>query len=566
MKRNIWLLMALSVVFSMVATQCVVATPTPEVVEKVVTQEVEVEKEVVVTATPEPAHEKVYRIVTSEPRTGVDPAVATTARSMRMTELMHDPLFARDRDNKPVVPWASDSWEISDDYTVYKFHIRDGLRFTDGSPLTVEDVMFSFERMQASDLWKVRLLAVKSIEIEGDDTIVLTMDRSFPEFMDLPGWNLGYMIVSKAFCEDGCDLNQPGAVTSGPYYLEEYVPKSHAVLRKNPYYWMEGYPTFDKIEWTFSTDPLASVAAVESGAADHMMPIPAAEVPRLRQTPGVTVHYAAATDSWRGFGFDKSKPPFSDKRVRQAFGYLMEPEEITEACWYGVGSTLYGGYFYEKDPWFKNFGQEPWKGLAREERVEIAKGLLREAGWWDEDGDGIAESHGVEGIPDATKLETNCVYESTWLQSECHVLLASEWAKDAGFSIIPDRWETGGYWADVWADKHTMWHAARSTNDSPWGRITSAFRSDGSNKPNLMGGSFEDPELDAMIDEMNYEGDMEKKIQLMSDIVDYIVDQQYFVATGSQDQVQLTTDQLINFYITSDHSLRALITADIPGR
>jgi len=393
------------------------------------------------------------------------------------------------------------------------------------------------------------------------------MDRSFPEFMDLPGWNLGYMIVSKAFVESGGDLNQPGAVVSGPFYLEEYVPKSHAVLRKNPYYWMEGYPKFTRIDWTFSTDPMASVAAVESGAADHMMPIPAAEVPRLRQTSGVTVHYAAATDSWRGFGFDKTSPPFNDKRVRQALGYLMEPEEVTEGCWYGVASSLYGGYFYAKDEdWFPYFGREPWKGLTREERIDIAVGLLAEAGWSDDDGDGIAESHGVEGIPDGTPLETMVVYESNWLQSECHVLLAIEWARDGGFNIIPDRWETAGYWADVWADKHTMWFAARSTNDSPWGKITSAFRSDGSNKPNLMGGSFGDPKLDAMIDEMNYEGDMEKKIQLMSVIADYIGDQQYFVATGSQDQVQLTTDKLINFYITSDHSLRALITADIPGR
>jgi len=127
------------------------------VVEKVVKETVEVEQEVVVTAVPEPAAEKVYRIVTAEPRTGVDPAVATTARSMRMTELLHDPLFARDPANRPVVPWVAESWEISEDYTVYTFHIRDGLRFSDGSPITIEDVLFSFERMAESALWASRL-------------------------------------------------------------------------------------------------------------------------------------------------------------------------------------------------------------------------------------------------------------------------------------------------------------------------------------------------------------------------------------------------------------------------
>jgi peptide/nickel transport system substrate-binding protein len=558
-------ILALLLVLAMlmtIAAQCA-AVPTPQtVVQTVVVKETVMVagtpeiREVVVTPTPEPQGKKVLRIANAEPTQGTSPLTGGTSASMRVWELMHDPLWDRDENFKPV-PWLAEKWDVSDDYKVWTFHLRDGLTFSDGSQITAEDVKASFEYLATSELWAGRMEQIETIEVIDPLTVQFTMVRPMPEFLDLPGANVQFSIFSKKAIEEGADWNQvQQSAYSGAYILQEYVPKSHLILVKNPNYWKDGYPKFDEIQWSFTEDATAGVAAVESGTADVYSPVPAKDVPRLKLMPTVAV-YEANAGNYIGFGFDRTSPFFSDSRVRRAIAMILEPEERTEVCWFGTGASLYGGFIYE---WQTDFfdGLEPYK-TPREDRVAEAKNLLEEAGWV-EGADGIRVSQGVEGLDDGTAFAVNVPYEANWPASECHTQLLQNWGKDVGLSFSPERYDPGNFWNDAIDGKHLMWHAgipgALYAPDS----LYQVFHTNGSWQPYWFHGS--DPELDQMLDNMVAEVDMAKKKDMLSEINHKLSEEAYVIADGSQNTLVLTTAKLQGFFPRSDDSSRALIISD----
>ena len=477
---------------------------------------------------------------------------------MRVWELMHDGLWDRDENFQPTA-WLAEKWETNSDSSQWTFTLRDGLAFSDGSPITADDVKASFEYLGTSEMWKGRMDQIKSIEVVDPKTVKLTMVRPIPEFLFLPGANPMFPIFSKKAIEAGADFNKVmQAAYSGPYVLKEYVPKSHLVMAKNLNYWKKGYPKFDEIYWSFTEDATAGVAAVESGAADVYSPVPAKDVPRLKALSTVKLAEAKAA-SYTGFGFDRTRPPFNDKRVRKAIAVLLDPEERTQVCWFGAGNPLYGGFVYD---WQTDFfdGTAPYKGLTREQRAEQAKKLLDEAGWVEGPG-GVRVAKGVEGMADGTPFSINIPYEANWPASECHTQLLQNWGKGAGLDLKPERYDPGAYWGDVVASKFQMWHAANSGSVYAPGIIYQLFHKSGIWNPYWFHG--DDPELDKMLDAMAAETDPIKKNALLSEVNKKLIDEAYVVADGSQNTLVLTTANLEGFYPRSDDSSRALILSDI---
>ena len=541
--------------------------PTPETIveekEVVVTQEVEVEVEVVVTATPEPVGEKELRIGNAEPTMGLDPAQAGTSTSLRVLEMLHDSLWEWDENFEPK-PWMAESWDIADDYTEYTFHLRSDLKFSDGSPITADDVKFSYERLAESELWQARLSVLESVEAPDAQTVVLKLSRPAPEFMILPGVNVNFFVVSKAAVEAGADFNEPGTPVAGPFMLEEWVPKSHLVLVRNPHWWgieAMGYPKFDRIMWRFNEDATAGVAAVESGAVDLFNPFPAKDAPRMAFVQAATLYKATAV-TFRGFGMDKTQPPFSDQLVRQAIGLASKPTDANDVCWFGTGDLLWGGYVYGwQNEWYSDV--KPWD-KPRDEKLAEANALLDEAGWRDEDSDGVREAHGVEGVADGTPFEVSVPFEANWPQAECHTLLLRDWMRDIGVKVNPDRYDPGSFWSDVIDSKFQMWHAGIGGHLWSPQMLQIVFHSDGAYNKYFM--HYSDPELDGMIDEMLAETDVDKMKAMVHDIEVFLADQQYILATGSQNQLHLLNSDIDGYYLNPNDSNRALIVSDIPGR
>src|SRR5258708_8939393 len=239
---------------------------------------------------PAQAQDKVLHIANAEPTSGMDPAISATSASVRVWELMFDPLWDRDANFKPI-PWLASKWDMSQGGQVWTFTLRDGIKFSDGSPITADDVKFSFERLAQNAIQKSNLSVVKSIDVVDPKTVKFPLTQPIPGFLYQPGLTVQFSIFSQKALQGKTsdDFSKPGMVVSGPYMLQSYTPRDRLILVKNPNYWNPDAAKFTRIEWTFTEDPTAGVLAGQSGSADVYSPLPAKEVPRLKTPEGVTV-------------------------------------------------------------------------------------------------------------------------------------------------------------------------------------------------------------------------------------------------------------------------------------
>ncbi len=162
----------------------------------------------------------------------------------------------------------AESWELSDDGLTYVFKVRDNATFSDGTTITADDVVFSLERAGASESLKAAFAVVDGIEATGDKEVTITLSSPSRVFLNTLAATGQAAILSKAAVEADSDYFTAPTATSGPWSLEELVPASHATLVANEHYWNEGFPVFQKIDYTFSADTTAMASAVETGTAD----------------------------------------------------------------------------------------------------------------------------------------------------------------------------------------------------------------------------------------------------------------------------------------------------------
>jgi len=511
-------------------------------------------------AAPVSAADKVLKWQYNEPQGNPDPAVTGTTAAYVFISMIHDALIGYDEAGE-AIPWLAESFEPNEDFSAWTFKIRENAKFSDGSDLTAEDVAWTIDHYKNSKQLGTSFSIYESVEIVDEHTVIFHLTRPTEEFLYL---NPIY-ILSKT-CDEGCDYTVPGTPVSGAWYVTEYEPKYRAVLTKNAGYWMEGFPKFDVVDYLFVADRTAMISAIEAGERDISYLVQS-EAARFVDDPNVKLWKIQELGTFLGFAYDISKPPFDSKLVRQAMGYITEPAQKTEVCWYGYAENGYGGYVFDTDKkYYPVLGNDPWKGKTREERIIIAKDLLAQAGWTDQNGDGIVESKGVPGIPDGTNFSVTLDYESTWAAAECHSLLMSEWAKEAGMEIIPNSYDGATFWSDAIAGKHQMWHLGLSLTQLPWERFRMAFHSKGEWTSYIT--HVNDPKLDKMIDDAIAATNMDDKLAKTKIAHDYLVDQQYITNDGAQDMGWITNAKLEGFYASPQNLMwtRSIIISDIADR
>ncbi|GGE07576.1 ABC transporter substrate-binding protein [Aureimonas endophytica] len=298
-----------------------------------------------------------------------------------------------------VIPGAAESWTISDDKTTYRFKLRDNAKWSDGSPVTAEDFVFSYRRFEdpkeaagyANLFYPVKnaeaintgAMAVDQLGVKAVDakTLEITLERPTPYLLELLA-HYAVAPVNKASVEkNGKDFVKPGLmVSNGAFMLTENIANDHITVVKNPNYWDAANVKLDKVIFYPTEDQAAAARRFEAGELDVNYGFPSEQTDYLKQKLGADQIRIAPQLSTYYYAFDTRHEPFNDVRVRKALAMAIDREFLAREIYKGAQIPFYGTV----PPGIPNYG-EPEKSdyadLDQLDREDKAKELLKEAGY-----------------------------------------------------------------------------------------------------------------------------------------------------------------------------------------
>lgn len=332
----------------------------------------------------------------------LDPVMTASNVDIWILNMVVEGLVGSSDDGTEIIPAVADTWEVSDDGLTYTFHIRDGIQFSTGDPVTAEDVVYSLTRAkEAEGPWAGMLDMMDSIEDGGDGTVIAHLNAASPAF--LPTIAMFYCgIMPKAYCEEqGEEGLAEKPVGTGPFVLDSWSRGEKMVFKKNTNYWESGSPKVDEIDLNVVADDSTRIMQLESGQIDIAADVPYSRVSELQAASGVEVSFFDSTDV-KFVLINCQGEETKDKRVRQALALATDKKAINDAVYYGNG-TLAETYLAPALPYSDQ--DIPAAGVD----VEKAKELLTEAGY----PDGFSISVQV-GNGDSEVLQTATLLQQQW--------------------------------------------------------------------------------------------------------------------------------------------------------
>jgi len=322
----------------------------------------------------------------------MDPHSLNESLQLSVTGNVYEPLVGRNKDLS-LAPMLATAWKQTSP-TVWRFELRQGVQFHDGSPFTADDVLFSFKRtqMDGSDM-KSYTNDFKEVRKINDHVVEIETKTPFPILPDVV--SLVY-IMSKKWCEANQAVGPVDrrkgienaasfrANGTGPWRLRERQPNVRTTFSRNGNYWGKNESNATDIIYTPIGNDATRVAALLSGEVDVMEPVPVQDIERVNSSPNTRAITGPelrtiflGMDQKRDellYSSVKGKNPFKDKRVRQAFYQAIDIEGIKKTVMRGASnpSALLVG------PGINGF-QPDMKRLPYD--VEAAKKLMAEAGY-----------------------------------------------------------------------------------------------------------------------------------------------------------------------------------------
>jgi len=457
-------------------------------------------------------------------------------------------------ENLKIEPALATSWEIIEP-TLWRFHLRAGVKFQDGAPLTADDVIASV--MRATDdrsPLKGNLSAFKSATKIDDLTLDMRLNSAYPLLLnDLTNifvFSKPWLVNNKAEAPTDVGKAIEGYATfhtngTGPFMLESRTADAATILVKNPNWWDKPRHNIDRIEFQPITTDATRLAALISGAVDFTNAVPLQTVPRLQTSEGVKVLLSTelrevffalnfAEKPQEGTGAN----PLRDLRVRKALDMSIDIEQMRRAVMRGLSrntgamvAPAIPGYTAQQEP------RAPYD-------IEAAKKLLTEAGY-----------------PNGFPLTLVCAADGYVNEEQICQATASMWAKigvkvalQVGPRATTTQKRVSGQF-DVttlgWANEpaidalsllvqvvHSKTGAAGVFNWGGWGRA----------------------DIDKLVDQSSNELDTAKRLAMMDQALMITKNEMLFLPLHEQPMVWATRDSVVSIVQLNDNKARLWLT------
>jgi microcin C transport system substrate-binding protein len=465
-----------------------------------------------------------YQHMSSEPET-LNPITSQDYYAQIVHGYLLESLLIRNIETYAWQPYLAEKYEVSKDGKVYTFKLRSGLAFHDGTPITSQDVKFSFDVIFLEGYPTAHLRpyyeGIEKVEIIDPLTVKFYAKEKYFKNFEVAA---GITVLPKHIYGDkekALKMNKE-VHGSGPYQIESYDKGKRITLKKQPAWWgskvsdLKGMNNFEKVVFRFVSDPIVALEMLKKEEIDYQDFSPETfEQRAVGPEWGTKLSKIKAQNfSSKGFGYigwNLENPLFKDKKVRIALASLMDRREMIKKFRYGLSLPATG-------PWFQQSEYASKKAKPLEFDPPKAIQLLKEAGWSDSNKDGILDKteNGARkdfkftilfGNPDNEKYLTGCkeTAKKAGVEIEVNKL---EW--NALMKIIDERkfealnisWSGGS----IDLDPKQVWHSASAT-------------ASGSNFVN-----YKNPEVDKLIDQARGILDKNKRIPLLQKVYEKIAD------------------------------------------
>ena len=370
------------------------------------------------------------------------PLVTNDAYSNYIQGYIFQTLAQRDPDTLKWRPLIATSWHTSKDGLTITFNLRHDVTFADGTPLTSADVVYTFNLIMNPELsdpaQKTYYQTISSVTADGPYRVTFKLDKPYFKGFETCAT---MQVMSKRFYSQysAAQINQKPALLmgSGPYQLQEGATGwtsggNSIVLVRNDNYWGVP-PAFDRVIYKIISDNTAQLTAFTNGELDLFSPQPEQYIQlksraSIRKQANIFV-YATITGGYRYIGWNErkgGKPTlFSDRRVRQAMTMLIDRPQMCDRLMEGLSRVVTGPFNPLSDQYDHHIKPWPYDPVR-------AKKLLKEAGYYDRDGDGV-----IDG-PDGKPFEFKLIYPASQTNYQHMVLYLKDAYAKAGIIMHPD--------------------------------------------------------------------------------------------------------------------------------
>jgi peptide/nickel transport system substrate-binding protein len=357
----------------------------------------------------------------------LSPPISTTVGASDIYGNMFCYLCKITPDMESYKPWIAKSWEFSDDRKTLTFHLRDDVYWHDGVQMTAADVEYSFKiHKDPVVAWSIIkwLDYIDSVTAIDKFTVEVKFSRVYPYqltdanvFRPIPKHLLEHIPPAEM---KNAEFNR-NPVGNGPYKFKKWVAQQYIELEANDDYFL-GRPNIDKIVFKVIPDRTNLLTQLETGEVDFYHHFPPEAYERLSKNPNLNI-YKFPSRSYYHIGWNGSRPPFNNAKLRRAMNMAIDREEIIDVLCYGLAKPVNGhfqSWIWAHNPTIEQPGFDP----------AAAKRLLAEEGWTDSDGDGWLDKDGREF---EFEIKTN---QNNEMRKDIAVMVQSQ-LKKIGVKVVP---------------------------------------------------------------------------------------------------------------------------------
>ena len=461
----------------------------------------------------------------------LNPAVTSNGGVHTASEPMFNGLVGLDTEGRPT-PELAASWAVEQNGAVYRFTLRDNVRFHDGRPMTADDVVFTFEKALLPFHARTRAsMTSAGVKVTSPDprTVVFTFDAPYAPLLQQLNVTEAPIIPKHVYegCSDistvpGCPPNR-APVGTGPFKFVS-ADANEIRLERNPDYFRQGQPYLDTIVERFISDQGTKTLALQNGEVDWAWMIQGADIATLRADRNITL-----ADAARGPGGGNCvltvafnlRPPagrtafFGDLRTRQALWAATNRQQAYDQIQFGQGKVA-------TQPIHTAIPVARATGITLPAfDANRARTLLDQAGWKDEGG--VRVARGVQGVPDGTEFRID-YHGFAGQQIDYGQALRQQW-RAVGVEVETKQEDNPTLSANVFRDRQFDTSAISYCNEAdPLIGVRRQYHSSQiSTTAFTNAAGYSNPDMDRLWDQSTVEPDPARRQQLFQQIQDLAV-------------------------------------------